>query len=184
MRVKADYKRVLQQLNLVTERLLINRYCALGAANQSIPNNDLYKSIKMLLTPNVVKSLPEYFQNVSTDKAAQAWLDTINQEGELLLIRSKTEHELIGCIFMHEATADIVHIGYLFAEHHWGKGFAKESLSRLIDTLSASSSSLTLIAGVERNNVASIKLLSILGFKLNIDNQSEALFYQLSLNNS
>jgi RimJ/RimL family protein N-acetyltransferase len=179
-----DYKLALQKLNLVTERLLINRYCVLGATNQSIPNNDLLKSIQILLTPNVVKSLPEYFQNVVTDTAAQTWLDTINQEGELLLIRSKTEHALIGCIFMHEATANTVHIGYLIAESHWGKGLARESLSKLIDMFLMRSTNLTLMAGVERNNIASTKVLTALGFNLTTNNQSQTLFYLLPLKKS
>lgn len=181
---RADYKLALQKLNLVTKRLLIDRYCAQGTANQSAISNDLLKSIQMLLTPNVVKSLPEYFQNVVTDTAAQTWLDTITSEGELLLIRSKIEQTLMGCIFIHEATANTVHIGYLITESHWGQGFARESLSKLIDMLSISSPNVTLLAGVERNNIASTKVLTALGFNLTANNQSQTLFYQRSLKKS
>ena len=75
------------------------------------------------------------------------------------------------------------HLGDLLAEAYWGKGFATQILSSYMTYCKQIEFKGVIHAGVESDNIGSIKVLEKCGFMLS--NQPEVaegnLFYQLSL---
>jgi RimJ/RimL family protein N-acetyltransferase len=55
-------------------------------------------------------------------------------------------------------------IGYIFHPDHWGRGYARESLTALIDRAFQRFDMAALTADVDPRNAASLKLLTKLGF--------------------
>jgi L-amino acid N-acyltransferase YncA len=140
-----------------------------------------------VLTPNVVKSLPPHFHDIEATFAADSWLLSRFQECQLLAIVDQDKRQLIGFIFVYmseqSARERSQHLGYLLAESCWGKGFATQILSSYITYCKQIEFKGVIHAGVESDNIGSIKVLKKCGFMLS--NQQEVaegnLFYQLSL---
>jgi RimJ/RimL family protein N-acetyltransferase len=164
-------------LEFSTSRLAVKELIApLATAERS----RLVQVLPTILTPEVVKDLPDYFQNIHSHSDAEQWLERMLSESRLLQI-SYGEHSVIGFLFVHvEADAD-AYIGYLLAEPYWGQGLASELLQGFIQVASQVEGWQQLLGGVAAANVASAKLLEKLGFKLlEIDEQGVRL-YQYSL---
>ena len=70
--------------------------------------------------------------------------------------------ELIGYVALHRHK-DVCELGYCFRSDHHGKGYAKESISAILDTLKEEGVS-GVTAGTALNNVPSVRLLNALGF--------------------
>lgn len=123
-----------------------------------------------VLTPNVVNSLPLSFHGISSLESAEQWLLTQFSECELLAIANPHTKTLMGFIFVYEdeaeqpANSQSRHIGYLLAEHAWGKGIATKVLSGYLTHCKESGFKGVIYAGVEPDNIASIKVLEKLGF--------------------
>lgn len=60
----------------------------------------------------------------------------------------------------------VVEIGYMLARRHWGQGFAREGVSRLLDLLFVEEGRRRVIADTDPDNAASNALLKALGFTL------------------
>ncbi len=58
-----------------------------------------------------------------------------------------------------------VRIGYVIAEASWGRGFATELLSGLIDWMRTEPSVRTLTGGVDLTNHASVRVMENSGFR-------------------
>jgi RimJ/RimL family protein N-acetyltransferase len=142
----------------------------------------LLEQIPTILTPAVVESLPPYFQNVTSKKEALVWLDQMRSESRLLLIKTK-QNDLIGFLFAYVESDQEVHIGYLFSENNWGKGFASEVLRGFIKTVTQTEPWQKLIGGVDPSNITSIKLLKKLGFVERLNESSETLFFDYKITN-
>ena len=140
-----------------------------------------------LLSAKVVKSLPKTWQGINTLAQAKIWLDARFKESEVFSIEIPTSNEIIGLVFIHGIgggrsgcassscassgnesavgnRALTVHLGYLIAENYWGKGYASEVLAALVLYFSMQAQQVTLMAGVENDNFASIKVLQKCGF--------------------
>ena len=72
------------------------------------------------------------------------------------------EGELIGYVALHRH-GDVCELGYCFRSHHHGKGYAKESVSAILNAAKAEGVSIV-TAGTALNNVPSVRLLNALGF--------------------
>ncbi len=71
--------------------------------------------------------------------------------------------ELIGYVALHRH-GDAYELGYCFHSDYHGKGYAKESISAILDTVKAEGVSI-ITAGTALNNVPSVTLLNSLGFR-------------------
>ena len=60
------------------------------------------------------------------------------------------------------------HIGYLLAEPTWGKGYATELVTGLVEAL-RSEAPMTLLGGVDTKNPASARVLEKAGFRLSAE---------------
>ncbi len=69
----------------------------------------------------------------------------------------------VGTLAAGEKRAGVVEIGYLLLRRHWGQGYAREGVSRLIDLLFAEGHR-RIMADTDPDNTASNALLTRLGF--------------------
>ncbi|NOR62504.1 MAG: GNAT family N-acetyltransferase [Rhodobacteraceae bacterium] len=122
-----------------------------------------------LLTPEVLESLPPPLQISNTPENCAAWIEARLSESDVLAIVTPDTGDLIGLILLVEfavagAKADI-HLGYLLAEKHWGKGLASEVILGLVARLAQSASEIRLLGGVEKANPSSARVLLKAGFE-------------------
>lgn len=120
--------------------------------------------VTQMLTPAVVKHLPDSFHGISTIDQAKLWLHQISNESRLCLVRETNTASIIGLLFIHEENGKAAHIGYFLDQPVWGKGLAHEMLNGLIEFAAPGKQWSVLRAGVNRDNARSIQLLLKLGF--------------------
>jgi ribosomal-protein-alanine N-acetyltransferase len=71
---------------------------------------------------------------------------------------------VIGTLAAHDSRPDVAEIGYLVIRRHWGRGFAREGVSRLIDLLFDDERHRRVWADTDPENIPSNRLLASLGF--------------------
>lgn len=114
------------------------------------------------LIPTSVDDIKTFISNSST---------TFNVPGTWfqLVIIEKNTHQLIGDIGIHFLTSDPhnkqVEIGYTLNKAYWGKGYASEALSAVIDYLFNTLNKHRITASIDPTNLKSIQLLERLGFR-------------------
>lgn len=168
----------------MTERLSVSHAMDLYLENQT----QLTAEVIELLTPQVVKTLPEEWHNITTAEQALSWLQARFTESDVLMIHDKPSDHVIGFMFTYDSKTEdgheAVNIGYLLGEGHWRKGYASEVLKGLVDHYKTSSEVEVLYAGVEVDNVGSIRVLEKTGFTASSQapKNNKSLFYELKLN--
>lgn len=143
----------------------------------------LIEKIPNMLTPSVVKNLPEQFQDITCSVGARGWLDRMVLESRLLQVKSK-QYGLVGFLFAYEENRRCAHIGYLLAEPYWRQGLASELLQGFVDAVTDTEPWLRLIAGVEQSNDSSANLLLKQGFVELADDKNGVTFYQYTIQRS
>ncbi|MES2045285.1 MAG: GNAT family N-acetyltransferase [Pseudomonadota bacterium] len=80
-------------------------------------------------------------------------------------ITLKGDDTAIGQLAAHEKRQGrVIEIGYSLARPHWGKGYAREAVSRLLDLLFREEDNRRVFADTDPDNVGSNRLLESLGF--------------------
>ena len=72
----------------------------------------------------------------------------------------------IGTLATYARRPGVAEIGYLLARPYWGKGYAREAVSRLIDLLIREEGHRRVFADTDPDNTGSNRLLESLGFRL------------------
>jgi RimJ/RimL family protein N-acetyltransferase len=125
-----------------------------------------------VLTPRVLQHLPEPLQPGPGKAGIACWVEDRLTESALFVARSRAEGRIAGLmIFAAFEAPDAslsVHVGHLLAEAEWGKGFATELMSGLIDAAHPAAP-LRLIGGTVRANAASVRVLEKAGFRRDPD---------------
>ncbi len=80
------------------------------------------------------------------------------------LIRDSTDRVVGGCGFKDAPTDQRVEIGYAVAPDHRKRGIATEALSAMLDMARASHEVTTVIARIDPDNIASVRVVQKLGF--------------------
>lgn len=164
-----------------TQRLAVTD-CAFLSVKAKV---QLASAIRKLLSPGVVKALPADWKDIKSLEQTTNWLEERLAESQLFAVSRISIGEIIGLIFVHEtkgADSSIsLNIGYLLGEQHWGKGYATEILAALVSYYRNQSNVSRLIAGVEIENAASIKVLKKCGFKISalMEAPQGNLFYEI-----
>ena len=127
-----------------------------------ISNAILIPALRSMLTPEVLAHLPPTFATKTSDTDLSKWITHRRQEATTYAITRPPHPSPIGLLFVHNDTANL-HIGYLIAPHAQRRGYASELLHGLI-TAATTQAPITLIAGVDPSNTASVKLLQKSGF--------------------
>ncbi|GAB5449166.1 GNAT family N-acetyltransferase [Gymnodinialimonas sp.] len=110
------------------------------------------EALAAVLTPAVLAPLPPPLQKMDPE----AWIAERLAESDVYAVEA--EGRLIGVMLL--APLEVPHLGYLLAEHAWGKGYATE----LVRGVAAAIPGGALRAGVARDNPASIRVLEKAGF--------------------
>lgn len=134
-----------------TERLILRRY------NES----DLQDLYEYLSDPEVVKH--EQYKVADLDTAKSVLEQRISME-EMIAVELKSSHKMIGNVYIGKSSFDSLEIGYVFNRNYWGKGYARESCSALIEQ-AFSNNTHRIFAECDPENPNSWQLLESLGFR-------------------
>ncbi len=117
-----------------------------------------------LLTPKVLRFLPD---NFAFHGDSEQWIKDRLQESEVYAIFEIKSHALVGLMILNETdeTPPTIYVGTLFAEKYWGQGYAGELLRGSIEALRMQKRHLRLMAGAEKENIASARALLRYGFE-------------------
>ena len=163
-----------------TDRLQV---CEWHSVSQADWDQEALESIVInTLTPQVTQSLPPSWQGSYSSERASSWIKERDSEGMTLLVIEKNNKSAIGLVIL-SASADgrDLRLGYLLNESVWGKGFASELISGLIEWCRENKIS-SVTGGVEQNNRASKKVLEKAGFKcLPATDDQEEKIYRIEL---
>ena len=89
-----------------------------------------------ILTPVVLAPLPEPLHLPSAGIISD-WVTARASESDVFTVTERARGEMIGLLILasspREADPVDVHLGYLLAESAWGRGFASELVSGLVD---------------------------------------------------
>ena len=134
-----------------TERLILRRY----------KKSDLQDLYEYLSDAEVVKYEP--YLPMSMKEAEDNLMWRISTE-EMIAVELKSNHKMIGNVYLGKREFEALEIGYVFHQEYWGKGYAKESCLALIQ-LAFSKGIHRIYAECDPENVSSWKLLEVLGFE-------------------
>lgn len=156
-----------------TRRLLVKEWHSFGYADWK--HQDLADVVVHMLTDRVTRQLPAGWQGTYDRERTQRWIAERDLEGATLLVVDKASREPAGLVILFESSADRtqaveLRLGYLLAEDFWGQGLASELLGGLVDWSRAHGIA-SLAGGVERGNIASMRVLEKNGFSLDEEAQ-------------
>lgn len=148
-----------------TERLYVADWCADLADVRS--RQKLVSELTGMLTPAVLAGLPPPLQLASDQPDLSGWIADRAAESDVLLARHRLSGDLLGLLILARfdppSALTTIHVGYLFAQTAWRLGYATELLSGLVAACQ-SVGPLRLIAGLDRRNPASARVLQKVGF--------------------
>ena len=124
--------------------------------------NGLLDELSSVLTPAVLDPLPPSMQ--MPEGGIADWARALLADAQCLVVRQ--DGQLVGLLILADAgdtEKPTLHVGYLFAEQVWGRGYASELLTGLVATVSRSGP-MRLVAGVAKDNPASARVLVKAGF--------------------
>lgn len=164
--------------NFNTDRLSVS-HCLYNDSDYQ-----LVQGVIKILTPNVTKALPNGWQNLTSPSRVEKWIKERNEESIFLIVTSRASSEMIGFIFLYpnylkNGLVDL-RFGYLLAESTWSKGLGTELVNGLVNYCKELGNVKSLSGGVEKENIASIKVMEKCGFHSSSqdDSNQEVIFYQ------
>lgn len=153
----------MQIQDFTTRRLDVRSWRSLlqSAAQRAALEQDL----ALILTPNVLAPLPEPLQMPRGATQISDWVRAREAESDVYSVADLGTGLLLGLLILAHNGTKNVHLGYMLADAAWGKGYATEVVSGLIEAAPAGQG-LSFVAGVDVTNPASISVLLKAGFKL------------------
>ena len=136
---------------LETERLILRRY----------KKSDLDDLYAYLSDPDVVKYEP---YKPMTMQETEENLDWRISTDEMIAVELKSNHRMIGNVYLGKRDFESLEIGYVFNKEYWGKGYAKESCAVIIAQAFAHGVH-RVFAECDPENSGSWRLLEALGFE-------------------
>ncbi len=134
-----------------TERLILRRFAV----------SDLFDLFDYLSDPTVVQFEPYKALTLEETKERLKWFVSTD---EMIAVELKSNHKLIGNVYLGKRDFDSIEIGFLFNKTYWKKGYAIESCRKLIaETFDRAIH--RIYAECDPENQHSWKLLETLGFK-------------------
>jgi ribosomal-protein-alanine N-acetyltransferase len=162
-----------------TERLNIIGY--VNYVNDQSDEASLPGQVINIMSPKVTEALPSGWQNIDTTLDASNWVNRIVEKCSFFLVQLKDTDEVVGFIFLYESASRKlpidVRFGYLLSENYWGKGIGSELVKGLLDWCNYSGSISSIAAGIEPDNIGSIKVLVKNGFFQMEPKNEDILFY-------
>lgn len=134
-----------------SERLLFRRY----------KESDLEDLYEYLSNPEVIQYEPYKPMTMEEVKENLAWRISTD---EMIAVELKSNHKMIGNVYLGKREFETLEIGFVFHKDYWGKGYARESCEELI-SLAFANGIHRVFAECDPENTASWKLLETLGFE-------------------
>lgn len=167
-----------------TPRLLVKEWHSL--TSEDCVEQELSTVVAGMLTESVTRSLPPDWHGVYSKERARLWIEERDREGTTLLVVEQPEAKPVGLVILYESTEENtcvvkLRLGYLLAEQAWGRGLATELLRGFVEWCGRSGIA-SVVGGVERDNVASQRVLENAGFVCDLGSDevgSEELLYRL-----
>ena len=145
-----------------TERLVVNEWHSF--TGEEWTRSDLTVVVQEVLSDSVTQSLPPEWQGSYSTARASQWIEQRDEEGVTLLVVNKESAKPIGLVILFESdTTGELRLGYMLAESAWGKGYASELIGGFVDWCKNHAIQ-SVVGGVERNNIASRRVLEKNGF--------------------
>jgi RimJ/RimL family protein N-acetyltransferase len=142
---------VQNKIILETKRLILRRF-------QKSDLQDLYE----YLSDSEVLAFEPY--KPMTISEVEENLDWRISTEEMIAVELKSNHKMIGNVYLGKREFDALEIGYVFNQEYWGKGYAKESCVELMN-LAFSKGIHRIFAECDPQNPSSWRLLESLGFE-------------------
>jgi len=162
-----------------TERLLVTSWHTAPSLS-----DDLAASVMSVMSDPVTRSLPESWRGPFDQARAEAWIAEVDAEATGLLVVERESRSPVGLLIVFEEVVapeeTDVRIGYMLSEPNWGKGFASELVAGLVGWCRSTPSVIRVIAGVERANVPSIRVLEKAGFEA-LDTDGDEMSFALDV---
>ncbi|MBT8191661.1 MAG: GNAT family N-acetyltransferase [Bacteroidia bacterium] len=126
------------------------------------------ETVSKIMTPKVTKALPDSWDNLNTRDRVENWIiDRKKDSNFYAIIRSETR-VIIGFLFLYVENetkeAFELRLGYLLGESIWGQGIGSELIKALVGWCKNIGVVHSISGGVEKENIASIKVLEKNGF--------------------
>jgi ribosomal-protein-alanine N-acetyltransferase len=159
-----------------TQRLAVRDWQDI--CREDVARMSLEAALPVILTEPVLRHLPSVLRHPGPGFEPLAWLETLTARAEVHVVELRDRAAPIGFLTLrtdrpHDSAPEI-HVGYLFAEPAWGKGYATE----LVEAVVAASRHLgdvLLFAGVAVENPASMNVLRKAGFEPDPDRSTHEL---------
>lgn len=133
--------------------------------------SDLVPARELLQDPDVVR--PTGFRTVVPDWDLPAklsgWVDQGQGELGVWKVRHKQSFEFIGMAMLKDTTLPHPELGYMLVKRQWGKGYATEIASALLQYGFGTLHLRYIMAATDADNAASIKVLTKVGMSPTAD---------------
>jgi len=120
-----------------------------------------------ILTPSVLAHLPPSMQLSGAASSVRGWVSARAAESRVFVVATAGEGEIVGLLILVQlpetAQKDALHLGYLLAESAWGRGYATELVTGLVNAKGFGTGT-RFSGGVGKENIASAKVLQKSGF--------------------
>ncbi|MCP5039000.1 MAG: GNAT family N-acetyltransferase [Rhodobacteraceae bacterium] len=150
-----------------TARLDVRNWAELLAVPAE--RHDLERALIGLLTPEVTQRLPLSMQFPGTYGSIGKWVSTQSDEADIFCVHTRDPAVLAGLIVLTQGQdrggIATLHLGYLLGVPYWGQGYASELIAALLAALSSDPQKY-ILAGVDRDNHASSRVLQKAGFEI------------------
>ena len=155
----------LTEFTFETERLSVQHWQ--GTLENRAKRLRLCDVLGKLLSPQVLVDLPKSLLLDEDPTAISNWIDARARESECFLIEKNSNGTVLGLLILVEGaelqSIPTLHIGYLFAQDAWGRGYATELVAGILEA-AKNGSPVCFIGGVAKTNPASARVLQKLGF--------------------
>ena len=165
-----------------SERLIVQDWAHILA--DTARRKTLERELESMINPKITHRLPANMEFPGNYASISSWVDDRQEEAQILCVHDIQSKMLAGLVILWREPGPELpvtyRVGYFFAEQFWGRGYATETLKSLVSKLKAGPAFL-LLAGVDRDNVASATVLTKTGFKEAQDQATEGrLFFEFS----
>ena len=146
--------------DFTTKRLVVKDWHSFEPTELNQP--DLVTIVEKILVPDVTNTFPVMWRGDYDKKRAKAWIQERDSESKTLLAVEKDTKKAIGFINFFKSgdknRGTHLRLGYMLSKVMWDKGFATELVEGFIHWCKENSTP-TVLAGVEPDNIASIRVL-------------------------
>ena len=166
-----------------TARLTVEEWHRNAERSATLP-----QAVAAIMTERVTSALPDAWQVPGgyTRENARQWIAARDAEVPTLLVRDREAGTVLGFLILFAVRGDggtDVRIGYVLAEHAWGRGLGSELIEGFVRSCRSRPAITSLSGGVERSNPASALILQKSGFVAGDEGESgeDSLLYRLQL---